>query len=124
MLLTVILAAVHLTTRTPETSGKLIIDGRTVDVSELKTSHVTGTVVNGKGEERQIDSQGVSLSELCGSAETVRVTAADEYSALVKGSELHNAYLILAEDGSLQLIVFGDENSKRDVKNVVRLDTE
>lgn len=86
-------------------------------------SPVTGTVVNGKGEEKQIDAQGVILSEACGGEfSTATVTASDEYSAVVKSGE--DAYLILSDDGSLRLIVFGDENSKRDVKDVVRIDFE
>lgn len=79
--------------------------------------------MNGKGEEKQIDAHGVILSEVCGGEfSTATVTASDEYSAVVSGGE--NAYLILSDDGSLRLIVFGDENAKRDVKNVVRIDFE
>lgn len=88
-------------------------------------SPVSGTVVNGKGEEKQIDAQGIILSEVCGGAfSRITVTASDEYSATVYPEDSENAYLILTDDGNLRLIVFGDENSKRDVKNVVRVDFE
>ena len=84
-------------------------------------SPVKGTVVTAKGEEKQIDAQGIALSELCGDFNSVTVTASDEYSAVVKKKDSENAYLI--EDyGGLRLVVFGDENAKRDVKNVARID--
>ena len=83
-------------------------------------SPVSGEVVNGKGERKLIDAQGAGLSELCGDFTEATVTASDEYSAVVHGGE--EAYLILSDDGSLRLVVFGDENAKRDVKNVSRID--
>ena len=125
MLLTAVLAAIHLTTRTPETAGEFLLNGESLKIADLQLSPVQGTIVNGKGVEKQIDGQGISLSAVCGDDfETVTVTASDEYRAVVSIDEIQNAYLILKDDGSLQLIVFGDENAKRDVKNVVRIDTE
>lgn len=125
MLLTAVLAAIHLTTRTPETAGEFLLNGESLKIADLQLSPVQGTIVNGKGVEKQIDGQGISLSAVCGDdLETVTVTASDEYRAVVSIDEIQNAYLILKDDGSLQLIVFGDENAKRDVKNVVRIDTE
>lgn len=119
------LAAIHLTTRTPETEGEFILNGESLKIADLELSPVQGSIVNAKGEEKQIDAQGISLSAVCGDDfETVTVTASDEYHAVVGIDEIQNAYLILKDDGSLQLIVFGDENAKRDVKNVVRIDTE
>ena len=94
-------------------------------ISELQLSPVQGTVISAKGEEKEIDAQGVHLSDVCGDDfETVTVTASDEYHATVAKSEAENAYLIIAEDGSVQLVVFGDNNLKRNVKHVVRADTE
>lgn len=116
------LAVLHLTTRTPDVEGTILINGETVKLSDLNFSQVTGTIVNGKGEEKQIDSQGIILTELCGEYSTATVTASDEYSAVVNKQDSENAYLILEDDGSLMLVVFGDENSKRDVRNVVRID--
>ncbi len=119
------LAAVHLTTRTPDAEGEILVDGEPVVIADLQLESVTGNIVNGKGEEKQINALGVSLSEVCGSDfKTVTLTASDEYSAVVSMGEIENAYLILSDDGTLQLIVFGDVNAKRDVKNVVRIDTE
>lgn len=125
VLLTAVLAAIHLTTRTPEAEGEFLLNGESLKIADLELSPVQGSIVNGKGEEKQIDAQGISLSAVCGDDfETVTVTASDEYRAVVSIDEIQNAYLILKDDGSLQLIVFGDENAKRDVKNVVRIDTE
>ena len=115
----------HLTTRTPETSGEILVDGEAVVIADLQLESVTGSIVNGKGEEKQIDALGISLSEVCGGGfDTVTVTASDEYHAEISAGESQNAFLILCDDGTLQLIVFGDDNLKRCVKNVVRIDTE
>ena len=119
ILLTAVLAAVHLTTRTPDAEGEIVINGKSVKISELNIKKVTGSIVNGKGEITQIDSYGIALSDICSCS--VTVTASDEYSAEIAADKLKNAYLITDED-TLHLIVFGDENSKRNVKNVVRID--
>lgn len=122
LLLTTVLAVLHLTTHTPESEGAISINGEAVRISDLELTRVSGTIVNGKGEEKQIDAQGIMLSEVCGEFSSVTVTASDEYSAVVEKRDQKNAYLILRDDGSLMLVVFGDENAKRDVKNVARID--
>lgn len=122
--LTAIFAVVHLTTRTPDIEGAVLVNGAEVKLASLKYEHVSGSIKNGKGEVREIDADGVKLaSMLDGDYESARITASDEYSATVSADEMENAYLIL-DDGTLRLIVFGDENSKRDVKNVTRIDTQ
>lgn len=123
-MLTAIFAVVHLTTRTPDVEGAVLVNGAEVKLSTLDYEHVSGSIKNGKGEVRKIDADGVKLaSVLDGDYESARITASDEYSATVSADEMENAYLIL-DDGTLRLIVFGDENSKRDVKNVTRIDTQ
>lgn len=122
-MLTAILAVIHLKTRTPETEGEILINGKSISISDLDFSRVTGTIVNGKGEEKQIDSQGILLSDVCGNDfSKITATASDEYSAEILPEDSENAYIILTDDGSLRLIVFGDSNAKRDVKNLVRID--
>lgn len=124
VILTAIFAIIHLTTRTPEIEGSVLVNGTEVKLSDLDCEKVTGSIKNGKGEVKEIDADGVKLASLLsGDYNTVKIIAADEYSATVSADEIDNAYLIL-DDGSLRLIVFGDENSKRDVKNVARIDTE
>lgn len=130
VLLTAIAAAVHFATRTDVRSGTLRVEysGKVVElaVSRLELSPVHGTVRNGKGEDRAIDAQGILLSQVLeqagvGEYAEVTVTADDAYSVAVTAEEAADpsrVYLILEEDGSLRLVVFGDENSKRNVSNV------
>lgn len=122
MLVTAILALVHLTTRTPEVEGSILVNGEAVDIASLDLEQVTGTIVNGKGEEKQIDAQGINIAKLFdGDYESITITASDEYSAVVNADETDNAYLILDEENP-GLVVFGDSNSKRCVRDVVRID--
>ena len=133
---TVLVAAVHLTGRISPAEGALYIekDGRSTElsISDLAMEPVQGTVVNGRGESRAIDGQGVLLSALLERAEMradvqITVTADDEYSAVVTAEELaasDKAYLIAQEEGGVQLVVFGDADSRRNVSNVVRVTVE
>lgn len=124
-MLTALLALLHQKTRTPSADDELIINNESIKISDIKMLPVTGAVTNGKGEKTEINAQGVLLSEICGGDfNTVTVTASDEYSAVIKPEDSDNAYLISTGDNSLRLIVFGDENAKRDVKNVVRINFE
>lgn len=137
VLVTATAAAFYLTTRTAVPEGALRVefaDGKAAELSleELELVSVQGTVVNGKGEERTINAQGILLSDVLREAgvteySMVTVTADDEYSARVMAEEIAEpgkVYLIRQEEGSMQLIVFGDENSKRNVSNVVRLSVQ
>lgn len=122
MLVTAILALVHLTTRTPEVEGSILVNGEAVSIASLDLEQVTGTIVNGKGEEKQIDARGINIAKLSdGDYESITITASDEYSAVVNADETDNAYLIL-DDENPGLVVFGDSNSKRCVRDVVRID--
>ena len=58
-------------------------------------------------------------------AAAVKVTADDEFSAELSGDELDEAgkaYLVSEDDGSMRLVVFGDSNAKRNVRNVVSVE--
>lgn len=118
--LTAVLAAVHLKTRAPEIEGKILINGEYTEISELSMTNVKGTVINGKGEKKEIDADGICLSELCGDCAEVSVRSSDEYTATFNADELQNAYLII-DDRAMRLVVFGDENARRDVKNVAEV---
>lgn len=133
--LTAILAVIHLSTRDriPEGSIEIRYNGKSSYVSTdgMKMEQVSGTAVNGKGEEKEIDQSGVKLSEVLKAAgvdpdsvESLSVFADDEYSAQVQGDEAavpDKVFLLREDDGSMRLIVFGDSDSKRNVKNVVRI---
>lgn len=130
VLLTVIAAADHFATRTDVPEGTLRVEygdkAMELDVNKLELSPVQGAVRNGRGEVLAVAGQGILLSQMLeqagvGEYAAVTVTADDEYSAVVTASEAaepDHVYLLLEEDGSLRLVVFGDENSKRNVSNV------
>ena len=127
VLMTAVLTIVHLRTRDQVPEGALLVNynGKAiyVEVDKLNTEAVSGTVTNGKGEEKAIQGQGLPLfSLLDGAFQSAVVSAEDEYTATVGMEDAENAFLILNEDGSLRLVVFGDPNAKRDVKQVVKVD--
>lgn len=136
VLLTAVLTVVHLTTREQRQEGaiQVVQDGKTtlVYIEALRpVAAVQGTVVNNAGEEKKIDGQGILISDvlkLAGVAadKEVTVTSDDEYSVSLTAEEVAeegNAWLLI-EDGTLRLIVFGDQGARRNVKNVVRLTVE
>lgn len=133
VLLTAIVAIVYLSTRpaTPEGTLRIEKGGQVIELplERLKMIPVRGTVVNGKGEERAIDAQGILLDRVLREAgipefAEVTVTADDAYNAVVTAEEIaepDRVYLIRQDEGGLRLIVFGDSNSKRSVSDVVSL---
>ena len=135
-MLTAVLAIVHFTGRTQVPEGALLVscggEKAYVDLKSLETVPVQGTVVNGKGEESEVDTQGVSVADVLteagfdpADAGSVKVTASDEFSAELSGDEVNEdgkAYLVSEDDGSMRLVVFGDSNAKRNVRNVVSVD--
>lgn len=134
VILTAVLAVVHLTTRQQEEEGavQVICGGQTylVSLDELQSAAVAvqGSVTNNAGEKKEIDGLGVAVSkvlELAGveATNSVEVTSSDEYTVSLTAEETveeGKAWLMI-EDGTLRLIVFGDQGAKRNVKNVVRL---
>ena len=136
LLLTAIAAVIHLTTRTrvPEHS-LLVISGEKqvlLDIDKLKTYEVSGTVINGKGEEKQVQGQAVSLLEIVQisglefkGSNTLAVCAGDEFAAAFTYEEVTKegqGYLIIGEDKTVTSVFFGDKNAKRNVKNVERIE--
>ena len=125
--LVVIFAFVHNHTRTKATEGALQIvsGGKTsyVQLDDIKAGRVQGTLVNGKGEESAVDAEGICTEDLLSkySYSSFTAVADDEYKAEVAASEASKAYIISTEKG-LQLVVFGDSNSKRAVRNLIRLE--
>lgn len=134
-----VFAVIHLSTRPAEETGAIQVSygGKTVSVplSKLTLQDVSGTAVNGKGEEKPIEGRGTPLSEVLAQAgadlsavRQVTVSAADEFSAVLTVGEVTEdgkAYL-LQEEGEERprLIVFGDPDSKRGVKDVTRIEVE
>ena len=132
--LTVVLTVIHLTGRETVAQGALLVKtgDKTYTVTErdLAFIPVEGTVVNGKGEEKQISGEGVALRALLEQVGVqpgqVTVYADDEYSAVISAEELigEDHVWLLRTDGGYRLIIFGDKNSKRDVKNVKRIEVQ
>ena len=80
-----------------------------VQPDQLSPVDVSGTIINGKGKEKKIQGKGVSVSKLApGSFDLAVVTAEDEYSASVPAEDAEQAWILINEDGSYRLIVFGD----------------
>ena len=82
----------HFSSREQIPEGALLVscgdEKEYVDLKSLESVPVQGTVVNGKGEESEIDTQGVSLADVIeqagfdpDNAAAVKVTADDEFSA-------------------------------------------
>ena len=134
LLLTAIVAGVHLSTREKAVEGQLLVScggpETAVEIGKLELRSVQGTISNAKGETREIDAMGVPVAEILKSVDaaevsTVTVVADDEYRADLTAAEAEdeqNVFFVLQEDGGLQLIVFTDNNSKRNVSNVVRME--
>ena len=133
VLATAVVAIFYLTTRPTASEGTLRIEngGQVIELplEQLTFVSVHGTTVNGKGEERTVDAQGVLLSDVLREAgipeyTEVTVTADDAYNAVVTAVEIaepNRVYLIQQDEGGLRLVVFGDSNSKRSVSDVVSL---
>lgn len=100
-----------------------------LSLDRVELTAVRGTVINGKGQERKVDAQGAPLSAVLAEAgitsyTQTAVTADDEYSVTVTQEEAaapDRVFLIVQEGERIQLLVFGDPNSKRNVANVIRL---
>ena len=134
--LTAVFAIIHSAARTEVPDGALLVscggEKKYVDLASLDTVSVRGSVVNGKGEKSDVNTQGVPLADVIenagfdpNGAVTVKVTADDEFSAELSGDELNEegkAYLVGENDGSVRLVVFGDSNAKRNVRNVVSVE--
>lgn len=134
--LTAVFAIIHSAARTEVPDGALLLscggEKKYVDLASLDTVSVRGSVVNGKGEKSDVNTQGVPLADVIenagfdpNGAVTVKVTADDEFSAELSGDELNEdgkAYLVSEDDGSMRLVVFGDSNAGRNVRNVVSVE--
>ncbi len=131
--LTAIVTCIYLSGRDKVAAGNVLIKTAssevTVSINDLTLSKVSGETVNKKGETKKIEAEGFSLSDvpsLAGVSDysEVSVFSDDEYNATVTSDELKDkerAWLI-SEENSVRLIVFDDPDSKRNVKNVVRIE--
>lgn len=136
LLLTCALTILHISASSEPVAGEILVRVGSrqyaIPYDSLAAEEVHGTIINGKGEESVINAPGIEIIALLStinvdpsSIESVSVISADEYHAEIADHELmesEKAYLILW-DNSCRLVVFGDSNSKRAVRDVVRIDT-
>ena len=133
VVVTAIAAIIHLNTRDEVAEGQIkLINGdkeTTVNLKDLEYEQLSGIRVNGKGEEIPMEGKGILMRDLLKTVETkeyetVQVVADDSYTAEVTVEEVMEdgkVCLFLQEEGGLRLVVFGDENSKRSVSDVVQI---
>jgi len=126
---------------TVNAGGKAIV----VAVTDLNKGEFSGETVNGKGERATHQYRGVELQALLKENKvalegiaSVTATSADQYTAELTGDEVRTdgrVYLAVEidgekvsgiEDGTLgvQMIVFGDENMRRSVRNLAVIDVK
>lgn len=142
VVITAIVAIIYLNGRQDVPAGNLavITNGSEtfVDPFECDEVDVIGTTINGKGEEKEVSETGVTLQSVLelagvesGSYTTVKVISSDEFAAELTAEEVADSGIAFFikdtdDDGteSIRLIVFGDSNSKRQVKDVSRIEIE
>ena len=99
-----------------------------LDLSTLPRSKISGKVVNNKGDVREISGDGISLFDLIkdyagDNYSKITVISDDEYKAIITRdeAEIPGRAILIFEDSTMRLYVFGDANSKRNVSNVKRI---
>ena len=103
-----------------------------VPLDDLTYEYVKGERVNGKGETKVVEGDGIALSALLSKYEItayseVKVEASDAYQASITYDEVQEvgrAYLLKQEESGLRLVVFKDENSKRSVSDIIKVIVE
>lgn len=135
VIITGIAAWFHLTSREVVAEGTLQItvsgNTKTIELAALDYAPVSGVRVNGKGETISVEGRGILVKDLLASTKIasyskVTVVSDDSYTADLTAEEVAEsgkAYLLL-EQPYLRLVVFGDQNSKRSVSNVVQIIVE
>ena len=135
VIITGIAAWFHLTSREEAAEGTLQItvsgNTQTIELAALDYAPVSGVRVNGKGETISVEGRGILVKDLLASTKIasyskVTVVSDDSYTAEITAEEVAEdgkAWLLL-EQPYLRLVVFGDQNSKRSVSNVVQIIVE
>lgn len=144
LLVTIVLAVVHL--KSQENIECMVING-TIPVSfeDLDKGDFSGELINGKGDVTHSTYRGVLLRELLESKNiemstvaVITITSADNYSAQFSVEEIlsaNNIYAAIEVNGEpikgidhgttgVQIITFGDENSRRCVRYATTIITE
>ena len=94
----------------------------TLSPDALNLSRVQGQFRNADGQVKQINAQGAPLTSLLsGYYEKVTVTGKDGSEAVLDADTVREAYLIRYEDGSLRLVVFDENVSGCDIRDVASI---
>ena len=135
LVLTAILSVFYLRSRNNVKPGSILVQSKdksvTIQLSDMDMKHVNGTITNKKGETKEFDSEGILLTDIpsllpADDYTKITVISDDEYKAELDRNELGGSVeaWLIQNDESVRLVVFGDKDSKRDVKNVVRVEIE
>lgn len=134
-----VILAVKVRGNAPDQSGLIIQNGEktiTCNWEDLNKAVFTGEIVNGKGEVSNHEYKGIELIELFNAKgieiqedTKITVTSEDNYSAEITGEEVmtgSKVYVAVVCDNEMiesiegnqggQLVVYGDANSKRQVR--------
>lgn len=128
-LITTLVSATYLKGRkhTPENQIAVSVNAedKFVSLSDFKLSKVSEDIKNKKGETKHIEGDGVLVRDIIGSVSFTEITVIsdDEFRATLTSDDMENAW-ILSQEETARLIVKGDKDSKRDVKNVVRIEVK
>ena len=140
LIITCIASIIYLRSRNDAPKGNLaIVNGdKTVLIDPFSGSLVSvkGVTINAKGQEKDVDETGISLKDAISKSgldkagfTKARVVSSDEFAAEISFDEINEdgkAYLAKQQEDngstSARLYVFGDNDSKRQVKNVVRIE--
>lgn len=137
---TLIFAGIHLSQQEQIECMQIRSGDKTVTIypEDLDQTDFSGTLIDGKGTVTEHTYRGVELKVLLAQkgitlaeGHTVSVTSADNYTAEYTAEEIltdGGVYIAIEEDGApiegmtadeigLQLVIFGDPNSRRCVRN-------
>ena len=122
----------------PKGSITIVYDGKEniFDPAKAATVDVSGTILNAKGDKKDVSAKGFLLKDAITTAGikdadfiSATVTSSDSFTANLTFNEIaETGKVYLTEDTSdkgekfLRLVVFGDNDSTRQIKNVVRID--
>ena len=137
VLLTAVAAVRHLESRPKAVGGVVFVRADGVEsfvcLEDLPLEPVSGEMKDGKGELLQIKGNGIRLKDVLATVgieakrmNGVSVIAADSYRVEITGDELaeEDRVWLLVRGEDAELVVFGDENRKRNVANVLQLEAE
>ena len=129
--LVAILTVLNQKTRIAVPQNMISIEGKKTEILDLSTlpkTTITGQVVNKKGDVLEVSGEGINLFDIIKdyadeSYSTIIVISDDEYKATLSKEEAEAPFkaVLLIEDSSARLFVFGDTDSKRNVSNVKRI---